>query len=509
MLPGLCLSRNRFATSEAATFKPVRMSRNQVVAFAFLSLVCASAGLGAQSPAPAPTRPGATGIAPSDTSADARIIREIRQHQTAVRDVQHLSDVIGPRLTGSEKLIRAHTWAESTLTARGFTNVHREAYDFGRAWTRGNASARLLTQNGAALTVAGLAWGPQTPGVVTGDALLVTASTMPEFEAYVGQFKNRIVLIGQTPEPGSDTAGFGARFKRVMQAIRAEGATAILLSAGKSEGLTMTGGPEWRLGILPQIPIGFMASKDYDQVKRSLELHERVTLQLDLPGTLSPKPVKAYNTIAELRGSEWPSEVVILGAHLDSWDLGTGATDNGTGVASVMEALRAIKAAGLTPRRTIRVVLFTGEEQGHFGSKAYVKDHASEMDNVQAVLVGDLGTGRIRGFALQGREDARPFMAMAIAPLNELGVNELPLEKANDSDHASFTAVGVPAFFAVQDTLDYFSVTHHSQYDTFDHVKPAELVQGATALAVTAWELANMPARLPHETPRETPHTTP
>ncbi|HET7041152.1 MAG TPA: M20/M25/M40 family metallo-hydrolase, partial [Gemmatimonadales bacterium] len=189
---------------------------------------------------------------------------------------------------------------------------------------------------------------------------------------------------------------------------------------------------------------------------------------------------------------------VILGAHLDSWDLGTGATDNGTGVAGVMEALRAIEAAGLEPRRTIRVVLFSGEEQGHFGSKAYVEAHRAELPRVQAVLVFDLGTGKVRGFALQGREDSRRLMAAAIAPLNDLGVVELPLERSHDSDHASFTDAGVPAFFAVQDTLDYFRVTHHSQFDTFDRVDPAQLVQAATAMAVTAWELATMPARLPH-----------
>jgi Zn-dependent M28 family amino/carboxypeptidase len=146
-------------------------------------------------------------------------------------------------------------------------------------------------------------------------------------------------------------------------------------------------------------------------------------------------------------------------------------------------------------------VLFSGEEQGHFGSKAYVQAHAAELPNVQAVIVNDLGTGRVRGWALQGREDARPYMGYAIAPLAELGVNELPLERGDDSDHASFAVMGVPAFFAVQDTVDYFSTTHHSQYDTYDHVRPEDLRQGATAVAVTAWQLANMPERLPHIAP--------
>ena len=267
----------------------------------------------------------------------------------------------------------------------------------------------------------------------------------------------------------------------------------------------MTGGPVWRRPEIPQIPVAFVETKDYALLRRSLERGERVALEVDLGGTFSPAPVQAYNSIAELRGTGHPDEVVILGAHLDSWDLGTGATDDGTGVVAIMEALRAIKAAGLAPRRTIRIVLFSGEEQGHWGSKAYVQAHRAELDRVQAVLVHDLGTGRVRGFAMQGLENARPYFARAIAPANEIGVTELPLERGTDSDHWSFVEAGVPGVFAVQDVVDYFTTTHHSQYDTYDHVRPDDLVQGATALAITAWELANMPERVPHQAPAIVP----
>ena len=223
-----------------------------------------------------------------------------------------------------------------------------------------------------------------------------------------------------------------------------------------------------------------------------------VTAEINLPSTTSAKPVQAFNIIGEIRGSEKPDEVVIIGAHMDSWDLATGATDNGTGTAAVLEALRAIKVMGVAPKRTIRGILFSGEEEGDLGSHAYVAAHTAEMPNIQAVLIDDLGTGRINGWSLQRFENARPLMAKAIAPLNELGVTALPLEWSRDSDHAAFTAVGVPAFFGVQDVEDYFTVTHHSQFDTFSHVKPDALIEGATAFAVTAWELANMDERLPH-----------
>lgn len=333
--------------------------------------------------APPATRPGATAVAASDTSATARIIHEIATHQHAVRDVEHLADVIGPRLTGSERLLRAHAWAESTLTARGATGIHREAYTFGRGWTRGRASARLLTQNGATLSLAALGWSRPTRGPVRGNLLVVTGRTNADLEAFIGRFKGRIVTFGEMPPPGADSVAYSALRDRLAIAIRNEGALAFIAPAGKQEGLGMTGGPEWRLGSwAPQIPYAFMAMKDYLLVRRAVDRGERVTLEIDLPSSTSAAPVQAYNTIAELRGTDLADEVVILGAHLDSWDLGTGSTDNGTGVAGVMEALRAIAAVGLKPRRTIRVVLFSGEEQGHFGSKAYVEAHRAELPRV-------------------------------------------------------------------------------------------------------------------------------
>jgi Zn-dependent M28 family amino/carboxypeptidase len=207
--------------------------------------------------------------------------------------------------------------------------------------------------------------------------------------------------------------------------------------------------------------------------------------------------VQAYNVVGELRGTEKPDEVVIVGAHLDSWDLGTGATDNATGSAIALEVLRALQATGLKPKRTLRVILWSGEEEGLLGSRAYVEAHKAELDAIQAVLVHDMGTGMVRGFDLQAREDSRSFMAQAIAPLNDLGVRELSLRVMNSTDHAPFDRAGVPAFAAIQDAVDYFEGTHHSQMDYADHLQADQLVQGAQAMAGTAWELLNMAGRLP------------
>jgi carboxypeptidase Q len=190
--------------------------------------------------------------------------------------------------------------------------------------------------------------------------------------------------------------------------------------------------------------------------------------------------------------------VVILGAHLDSWDLGTGATDNATGSSICLEVLRALQATGLKPKRTLRVVLFSGEEQGLLGSRAYVEAHKAELDAIQTVLIHDMGTGMVKGFDLQGRENSRGLMAQAIAPANDLGVRELSLLVMNGTDHAPFDRAGVPAFAASQEPVDYFEGTHHSQMDYPDHIQPDQLIQGAQAMAATAWELLNMEGRLPH-----------
>jgi carboxypeptidase Q len=447
--------------------------------------------------APAPSRPGVTAIAPSDTTGAARLIREIRDHQSVVRDVEYLADVIGPRLTGSAGLLRAHAWAESTMTARGMVNVHREGYDFGPSWTRGPASARLTSHNGVNLSVAALAWAPSTKGTVRGQLIPWGGKSVSDLAATPGQFRGKIILVGAMP---TVSIADSATVKQIVQQMVTDGAVAVLGESDKALALNMSGSPNWRYPLRPQIPTGILSKESFALLTRLLGRNEPVTIELNFSGTTSPQGVQAFNTIGEIRGSENPDEVVIIGAHMDSWDLGTGATDNGTGTAAVLEALRAIKALGVTPKRTIRGILFSGEEQGILGSKAYVAAHASEMPRIQAVLIDDLGTGRINGWALQKFENARPYMAEAIAPLNELGVTSLPLEWSRDSDHWPFTQAGVPAFFGVQDGEDYFTVTHHSQFDTFSHVKPESLIEGATALAVTAWELANMESRLPHGT---------
>src|SRR5215210_3060250 len=207
-------------------------------------------------------------------------------------------------------------------------------------------------------------------------------------------------------------------------------------------------------------------------------------------------PVQQWNTVAEIQGSGRPGEVVILGAHLDSWDLGTGTTDNGTGSMVVLEAARVLAQSGLKPKRTVRFILFSGEEEGLLGSQAYAAAHAREADSIQAVLVLDNGTGAIKGQALQGRTDLEGLWKQLLAPVASLDADSVRDANKNGTDHLSFLPYGVPGFNFDQISRGY-NHTHHSQVDTCDHAVPADLKQAAAVMAVTAYELANLPELLP------------
>ena len=451
--------------------------------------------------------PPAPRPAPLPEGVPGQLMKALAEQGTALADLQELCDTIGPRMTGSDRLRKAQAWAIAKLTALGAVNVHQEPYAFGHAWTRGEERARLLTHNQLPLMIAQQAFTPGFDRPVQGEVLEPADFKLETLQALKGQLKGKILLRATPPRPPAG-APRPERMGRpdpkeqdaLTQFLKDEGVLAVLTMSNKAYGLLTTGGGAGREPGRPALPGGILTQEGFRQLQRLLARKEPVRLELMLGGRLSKAPVLDFNVVGEVKGAERPDEVVILGAHLDSWDLGTGATDNGTGSVAALGALRALAALPVKPKRTIRVVLFSGEEQGLLGSKAYAEAHKAELDKVQAVLVDDMGTGRIRGWALQGREDLRAPMAAALAPMNDFGLRELPLTRIGATDHASFLPFGVPAFSAVQDPEDYNSHTHHSHVDTFERVQPEALLQGAQALAVTAWELANGPA-LPHRAP--------
>jgi hypothetical protein len=275
--------------------------------------------------------------------------------------------------------------------------------------------------------------------------------------------------------------------------LERENVAGLIRDGGKEFGLfTMSGSP---LAVATR-PAIVISNEDYSQFQRLIRRGERVAIEVDIKNSFTRDPLMQFNTVAEIRGSDKPDEVVLLGAHLDSWDLATGGTDNGTGSIAVLEAARILHAAGSRPSRTIRFALFSGEEEGLLGSEAYVDAHKSELARIQAVLVLDNGTGRITGMALQGRDELHDMWTAMFAPLSELGPLAVRSGIKTGTDHLSFIPFGVPGFNYDQATRGY-NHTHHSQVDDFDHTVPGDVAQAATIMAVNAWQLANMPQLLP------------
>ena len=299
--------------------------------------------------------------------------------------------------------------------------------------------------------------------------------------------------------------GFGGgdfAFRNELQEfLRAEGVACTLTDAGKPQGLLNMSG-NWRGqdrgNAAEPIPSAYMVHEHYAMLYRlaSRPAPAQTRVELELINKIIPGPITVYNTVGEIPGSEKPDEVVVVGAHLDSWDLGTGTTDNGTGSCCVLETARTLMKLGVKAKRTIRFCLFTGEEEGLVGSREYVQRHKDEMPKISLCLVHDTGTGKVIGLGTQGRESIVPILESELISLQPLGLAEINRRSLGGSDHQSFESAGVPGF-AVQQDMSEYSFTHHSQSDTFDKVHEADLVEGVQVLAVTAVRVANLPFLLP------------
>jgi carboxypeptidase Q len=485
--------------------------------------ICAMAGgwtvIHAQQPAAAAKDPNA--------EADDKILAEVHDHNEIMSNLEYVSDMIGARLTGSENLKKANDWTRQKFADYGVANPHLESWTIAHTWERGAASGRIISPSLHPLAIASYAWAPSTNGAVRGPVVYVKAQSVDNLAQYKGKLKGAIVISAEPallpppdqPAPNPVTIPYGDSMVLVAphrpgaqpapgaghrEFIRArteffknEGVLATLTDSGKPDGLlNMTGLGGRNYDIAP-IPAAFVSSASYGMIWRLLQ-RGPVEVELNLANSIGDKPVEVYNTVAEIRGSEKPDEIVLLGAHLDSWDLGTGTTDNGTGSMIVLEAARALQKSGLQPKRTIRFVMFSGEEQGLNGSRAYVTAHREELPKFSAALIHDVGTGRVISISLMRNYQDREVMDRVVAPLRPLGLLELSERWMTGSDHASFDEAGVPGFFCVQDPAQYFE-THHSQADTFDQAHEADLVEGAQVMAVWAYNVAQLPEPLPRK----------
>jgi len=457
---------------------------------------------------------------PADDSVIARLVQEGTRRSHVDADLEYLLDVIGPRLTGSPGMRRANEWTRQKFREYGVDRAELEPWTFGVGWTRGPMTARLVTPHERELLAVSWAWAPGTTGPLRGDVVLADARTEQDWQRqFAGKLAGKWVMVGPAyPNANpdgplmshADSARLDSlrrantpqndeerQYFRIREALLARENLAGLVRDGGKEFalLTMSGSP---LAISPHPQI-VVSNDDYSQFQRLLRRGEHVSIEADIHNGFTRDPLTQYNTIAEIRGSEKPDEVVLLGAHLDSWDLATGGTDNGTGAIAVLEAARILTAAGVRPARTIRFALFSGEEEGLLGSQAYVESHERELPRFQSVLVLDNGTGRITGVGLQRHEDLREMWESMLAPLagtEGLGPLAVRSEYKTGTDHLSFIPYGVPSFNYDQLTRGY-NHTHHSQVDDYDHTVPGDVAQAATIMAVNAWQFANMPQFLP------------
>jgi carboxypeptidase Q len=419
--------------------------------------------------------------------------------------LEQLSDDIGPRVTGSPNAARAIEWAQGTMRSIGLQKVHAEHWTLDHGWTRGYAHLAMLSPVHKKLMADAMGWvGSTPPGGVDADVVQVNLYQLDsEIQQNRSTWAGKVLLARPEGQAPKDRMSTFAKFGDFLKAAHAAGAVAVI---GGQGGATSAGMNITHTGILGfdafyDIPVVSMSAEDQALIERMLDLGRPVRLHVNVQNTLSG-PVDSANAVGDIVGSEHPEQVIVIGGHLDSWDLATGSTDDGTGAVSALAAADAIIRSGERPRRTIRVVLFTGEEQGLLGSRAYVKQHEAEMSNHLAALILDSGQGPVESFSDGGHDDiAEPLrrFSHAIASFGSIGVND---RTSFGTDTGSFIIAGIPGIDMDQNSPEY-RYTHHSGVDTFDKVSQQPLAGNATLMAMTAFWIASRPERLATQWPPE------
>ena len=489
-------------------------------------------------------------------------IRDEGMNRSQVMDhISWLSDVYGPRLTGSPGIQQASEWAMKKFGEWGLTNIHQERWKFGKGWSLVRFNASLIDPQVQPLIGSVQSWSPGTKGTVTADVVRVSIASEADFEKYRGKLAGKAVLTqparavrmlegpiilkmtdamveeaATTPVPaarggrggeGAPEGGGPAFRQKLSEFLAAEGVVAAFDRGGDSDmaagGSDLSwqqqhpdGGTVFPSGGGPRnenagkgVPSVTLAVEHYNRMTRVLDKGLPVKVELNIETKFYDETTpNGFNTIADLPGTDLASEIVLLGAHFDSHPYATGATDNATGSAAMMEAVRILRASGVKPRRTIRLGLWGGEEQGLLGSKAYVSEHIADVETmtlkpehgkISAYFNSDNGTGKVRGIWLQGNLAVRPILEQWIAPLQDLGVTVLGPRSVTSTDHVSFDNAGIPAFQLLVERYEYNSRTHHSNMDVFDRVQRSDMVQQATVIAVLAYDAAQRDEKLPRK----------
>jgi carboxypeptidase Q len=417
-----------------------------------------------------------------------------------------LSDSIGARVTGSPDAQKAIAWAMTTMRGIGLENVHAENWPLWRGWTRGAAEATLISPIHRRLMIDSMGWvGSTPPNGVDADVVRIQFGNLAQEIAQNAQTWAGKVLLVSKPSPqqsGSGDVGQGANadpaiYEKFLRAAYIAHAAAVIggQGGGKSIGMHLTHTGILGFGQYFEEPVVSIAAEDQDQLERYIEAGKTPRIHMNVQNHATDGPVNSANVVGEIRGSEHPEQVIVVGGHLDSWDLASGATDNGCGVATTLGAAEEIVRSGIKPRRTIRFVLFTGEEQGLLGSVAYIKTHTPEMVNHVAAVILDVGQGPIVALNLGGRTD----IVQATMPLKD-ALKNFGVLRANDqvvfgTDTGPFILMGLPGILLAQNSPDYGN-THHSPIDTLDKVDAVTLTKNAAVQGLVAFWIADRPDRL-------------
>jgi carboxypeptidase Q len=501
------------------------------------------------------------------------------KNSQVMETLSYLTDVIGGRLTNSPAMKRANEWTRDQMTKWGLQNARLEAWGpFGRGWSLKSFSAQVVAPQPFSVIAYPKAWTTSTKGAVTADVVFFDAKNEAELEKFRGKLGGKIVLISEMREVKAAFEPLGTRrseedLKKMAEATEAapqrpqmqmtdeqrnrqreqfifgikrwqflleEGAAVVVDSSSKGSGGTLFVQGATVVQDIPENPENFnfrsftqsykkeaepriipqmtMTIEDYNRLVRMIRFGVTPRMTVNIDAQYHDEDMMGYNTIAEIPGTDpqLKDEIVMLGAHLDSWHSSGGATDNAAGSAVVMEAARIILASGLKPRRTIRVALWSGEEQGLNGSREYVKQHFGEMKGAGPGQPGELvkgagyeklsayynldnGTGRIRGVYMQGNAAARPFFEAWLEPFHDLGAKTLTILNTSGTDHLSFDRIGLPGFQFIQDEIEYSTRTHHSNQDNYDRIQAEDMRQAATIMAAFVYQTAMMDERFPRK----------
>jgi carboxypeptidase Q len=495
------------------------------------------------------------GAASAVTTDTARIIDEGMNRSEVMLNAHELFDDIGPRLTNSTNMRKAQDWAVRKFQTYGLTNVHRESYDFGRGWDILHSSVRLVSPRPIELTAIPVAWSPPTKGPLRAPVIVAPMNRKEQFAAYRGKLAGKIVLTslpGTTDEPkdaafrrldGGEIAKLDqfsiphfdpeaqnsfikrVEFSRDLDTFLAsEGAVAQATMAYRDGKLVSGEGYLNQVGGSPKLPIVQIAAEDYRRITRMAKMGDNPVLEIDADVRYLDDDTHAYNIIADIPGTDAKSGYVMAGAHFDSWVAGDGAADNGAGSLVVMEAARILRETGARPKRTIRFALWTGEEQGLFGSLAYVTQHLARRPfavtengivnymkwrdsypvtqlpgygELKVYFNMDNGSGKLRGIYAEGNAAAEPMLRDWLSPFQSMGAGTVVAGPTSGTDHEFFQSVAIPGFQFIQDPLDYESRVHHSSIDTLDHLRNDDLRQAAVVLAGVLLEAANSDKEVP------------